>query len=150
MRTSSKIYWSGENSMKKNINIAGFKKAKSVHYSTSVTATKGEKIAVFLTTAAVFATIVASIIIGKILMFVLSIVFGILLIFGIMIFCVFRPVHKKERIANSKKVKIKTDYSYNNITGKVKDNSHIEIIKNDFSEVIDMDTEYDQIKKDNN
>lgn len=123
--------------MKNNKNIVGFEKSKSVNYSTSVTATKGEKIAIFSITALVFAVIVFSLIIDNTLMFILSIVFGILLIFGSMLFCIFRPIHKEERIANSQKVKATIDYSYNNITGNMKDNSYIEITKNDSSEIID-------------
>lgn len=123
--------------MKKNKSIAGFEKSKSVSYSTSVTATTGEKIALFLIAAVVFSVIVFSLIIDNILMFILSIVFGILLLFGTMLFCVFRPIHKEERIANAQKVKAKIDYSYNNITGKTKDNSYIEINRDGSSEIID-------------
>lgn len=123
--------------MKKNKSIVGFQKSKSVNYSTSVTATKGEKIAIFSVVVVAFAIMVFSFIIANTLVFILSVAFGMLLIFGTMIFCVFRPAHKKERMENAQKVKATVDYSYNNITGKVKDNSYIEIKGNDFSEVID-------------
>ncbi len=123
--------------MKKNKSIVGFQKSKSVNYSTSVTATKGEKIAIFSVVVVAFAIMVFSFIIANTLVFILSVAFGMFLIFGTMIFCVFRPAHKKERMENAQKVKATVDYSYNNITGKVKDNSYIEIKGNDFSEVID-------------
>ena len=138
MSTIKKYYkGNGEISMKKNKSIVGFQKSKSVNYSTSVTATKGEKIAIFSVVVVAFAVMVFSFIVANTLVFILSVAFGMLLIFGTMIFCVFRPAHKKERMENAQKVKATVDYSYNNITGKVKDNSYIEIKGNDFSEVVD-------------
>lgn len=116
--------------MKYRKNIMGFEKSKSINYSTSVTVTKGEQIAIWSTVIIYMILMLISLFIIQSLAITITIlVIGIFVIMGLMIFFVFRPLHKEERIKNSQITKATIDYSYNNITGKYKDNSKIEKIK---------------------
>lgn len=117
--------------MKYDKNIAGFEKSKSTHYSTKVTATKGERIAIWTSFVFVFALVFFSIFFLKnlVTMFI-TIGVGIIILFAIMFFCVFRPLHKEERQKNAFVTKATINQSYNNVTGKVNDNSKIEETEN--------------------
>lgn len=116
--------------MKYRKNIMGFEKSKSINYNTSVTATKGEIIAIWSTFIIYMILIIVSLFMIKSLAITITIlVVGMFVIMGIMIFFIFRPLHKEERLKNSQITKTTIDYSYNNITGEYKDNSKIEKIK---------------------
>lgn len=116
--------------MKYRKKIMGFEKSKSINYSTSVTATKGEQIAIWSVVIIYFVLILISLFIIKDLVIIITIIAGgIFVIMGIMFFIIFRPLHKEERLRNSQVTKATIDYSYNNITGEYKDNSKIEKIK---------------------
>lgn len=115
--------------MKYRKNIAGFEKSKSLNYSTSVTATKGEKIVLFLSVLVYFSMIFISIFVLKnIFISIIIFVVGIFALMGLMVFFIFRPLHMEERMENERLAKITVDRSYNNITGEFKDNSKIEEI----------------------
>lgn len=116
--------------MKYNKDVAGFKRSKSIHYSTNVAATKGEIIVIWICTILFFAMLFFSIFVLKDLnAMVITIVVGIIGMFTLMAFCVFRPLHKEEREKNAVVTKMTTNKSYNNITGKVQDDSEIEEIE---------------------
>lgn len=86
----------------KQYEIAGFRKGWEANYSTSVTATKGEKIALWGCVLLMLCAVLASLLLFKsMLAFTLCTVGGMLLIFGVMIFCIFRPKHKEERMQNA-------------------------------------------------
>lgn len=116
--------------MKYNKDVAGLKKSKSIHYSTHVTAKKGEIIIIWTCAILFFIMLFFSIFVLKNLnVMVITIVAGIIVMFTLMFLCVFRPLHKEERQANAVVTKMTTNQSYNNITGKVEDNSEIEEIE---------------------
>lgn len=115
--------------MKYNEKIAGFEKSKSINYSTQVTATKGEKIALWISVIIFFTLMFFSMFILKnIFITIIIMVVGIFSIISLMFFCVFRPLHKEERQRNAVITKSNINQSYNNITGKFEDNSKIEQI----------------------
>lgn len=116
--------------MKYRKNIMGFEKSKSINYNTSVTATKGEQIAIWSVVIIYMVLILISLFIIQSLAITITIlVVGMFVIMGLMIFFIFRPLHKEERLKNASITKATTDYSYNTITGKYKDNSQVEKIK---------------------
>lgn len=82
--------------------IAGFRKGRSYHYSSSVTVTKGEQIVIWLCVILVFCCIFAAWFVFKsIFAFMISTFLGIILIFAVMLFCFFRKKHKEERQRNA-------------------------------------------------
>ena len=98
---------------------AGFQKGAEAHYSTSVTATKGEQALVRISVFLMFAAIACSAFIWKSpLAMVLSIVGGIVLVAGAMLLCIFRPLHRAERQKNAVSGSGKVDYSYSFINGQ--------------------------------
>lgn len=102
----------------KRYEIAGFRKGWEVNYSTSVTATKGEKIALLVCVLLVMCAVLASLFVFKsMLAFILCTVGGILLLFGVMIFCIFRPKHKEERMQNAAISSGKVDEVWVNLPG---------------------------------
>lgn len=111
-------------------NIAGFEKKKSINYNTSVTATKGEKAVIWISLIIYVVMLLVSVFVFKnITVTIITMIVGIFVIMGLMVFCVFRPLHKEERKRNTRLIKATIDRSYNNITGEFKDNSKIEEIK---------------------
>ena len=111
-------------------NIAGFEKKQSINYNTSVTATKGEKVVIWISVIIyVVMLLVSAFVFKNITVTIITMVVGIFVIMGVMVFCIFRPLHKEERKRNSRLIKATIDKSYNNITGEFKDNSKIEEIK---------------------
>lgn len=82
--------------------IAGFRKGRSYHYSSSVTVTKGEQIVIWLCVVLVFCGILTALFVLKsVPAFILSVFLGIMLIFAVMLFCFFRKKHKEERQRNA-------------------------------------------------
>lgn len=102
--------------MKKRKEIAGFRKGRELHYSTSVSATKGEQIAIWgCVLLFICAVLSALFVLKSILAFVLSVVGGMILIFGVMLFCVFRPKHKEERLQNTVTSDVSVDEAWCNL-----------------------------------
>lgn len=96
--------------MKRQIELFSFRKGRELNYSTSVTATKGEKIAVWVCVLLLLCAVLAALFVFKnTLAFVLSIVGGIILIFGVILFCILRPKHREERIQNTVTSNVKVD-----------------------------------------
>lgn len=82
--------------------IAGFRKGSYYHYSSSVTATKGEQTAVWLCVILVFCGISTALFVLKSVPALLFTMFlGIMLIFAVVLFCFFRKKHKEERQRNA-------------------------------------------------
>ena len=88
--------------MKMRREIAGFRKGKEFHYSTSVAATKGEKLAVWGCALLFICGVLTAIFVLKsIPAMILSIFGGGILMLGVMFFCAFRSGHREERIQNT-------------------------------------------------
>ncbi len=105
--------------MKTRKEIAGFRKGKELHYSTSVTATKGEQTVIWLCVLLVMCVVLVAIFVFKsMLALFLSIFGGILLLFGVMLFCVFRPKHREERLQNTFTSNAKVGEAWCNLPGK--------------------------------
>lgn len=105
--------------MKMRKEIAGFRKGRSMNYFTSVTATKGEQTVIWLCVLLVMcAVLVALFVFKSMLALFLSIFGGILLLFGVMLFCVFRPKHREERLQNTFTSNVKVDEAWINLPGK--------------------------------
>ncbi len=89
--------------MKYNKNLKSAFKGKKMSYSTSVTMTKGEKIAINLYIILFIVLILLNIFIFKnIISLIISLfiyIFGLLLL---ILFFLFRPIHKSERIDNER------------------------------------------------
>lgn len=116
--------------MKYRKEIAGFRKEKGVNYNTTVTATKGEQIAIWISVVIFMIMVLLSIFVFKsVIAFIIVVATSILSIFLMMIVFIFRPIHKEERLKNTVKCDYKIDISYNNITNKYTDNSEINIRK---------------------
>lgn len=106
--------------------IAGFRKEKGVNYHTTVTLTKGEQIAVWIFAILFMMMVLLSIfVIKNILFMVLTTVGSILVMFFMILFFLFRSLHKGERIKNQIKEKYTIDTAYNNITGDVKEDKKL-------------------------
>lgn len=102
--------------------IAGFRKGWAVNYSTSVTATKGEQIAIWTCVLLMFCGVLLALFVLKsILVFVLSIVGGIILLFAVVLFCIFRGKHKEERLQNTVMTSGKVNEAWCNIPGLIRD-----------------------------
>lgn len=113
--------------MKYTKQIAGFRKEKGVNYHTSLSLTKGEQIAVWIFAILFMVIVLLSIfVIKNILFMVLTTVGSILVMFFMVLFFLFRPLHKEERIKNQIKEKYTIDTAYNNITGNVKENKKVD------------------------
>ncbi|MDE7238095.1 MAG: hypothetical protein K2N41_00090 [Lachnospiraceae bacterium] len=109
----------GISRMKKRKEIAGFRKGRALNYSTSVTATKGEQATIWLCALLVMCVVLAALFVFKsILALFLSVFGGILLLFGVMLFCVFRSKHREERLQNTVTSNGKVDEAWNNLPGK--------------------------------
>ncbi len=94
--------------------IAGFQKGVEAHHSTSVTATKGEQVLVWLSVILMFAAIASSVLIWKSpLAMMLSIVGGIVLVALTMLLCMLRPMHRAERQQNAHSEVRNVEDSYN-------------------------------------
>ncbi|MBD5530616.1 MAG: hypothetical protein HDQ98_00220 [Lachnospiraceae bacterium] len=105
--------------MKKRKEIAGFRKGRAMNYSTSVTATKGEQTVIWLCVLMVIcAVLVALFVFKSMLALFLSIFGGIILLFGVMLFCMFRPKHREERLQNTVTSNVKVDEAWLNLPGK--------------------------------
>lgn len=104
--------------MKYRKNIAGFAKGKAVNYSTSVTATKGEQILIWLEVLLFFAILALVIFVFQnFFAMILTIFLGIFIIMGTVVLCVFRKSHKEERQRNTKIVKEDVNDFYVNLPG---------------------------------
>lgn len=99
--------------------IAGFQKGVEAHHSTSVTATKGEQVLVWISVILMFAAIASSVLIWKSpLAMMLSIVGGIVLVALTMLLCMLRPMHMAERQQNAHSEVRSVDDFYNCFDGR--------------------------------
>lgn len=99
--------------------IAGFQKGVEAHHSTSVTATKGEQVLVWISVILMFAAIACSVLIWKSpLAMMLSIVGGIVLVALTMLLCMLRPMHRAERKQNAHSEVRRVDDTYSCFEGK--------------------------------
>lgn len=105
--------------MKMRKEIAGFRKGRSMNYFTSVTATKAEQTVIWLCVLLVMCVVLVAIFVLKsTLVLILSILGGVILLFGVMLFCVFRPKHREERLQNTFTSNVKVDEAWINLPGK--------------------------------
>lgn len=101
--------------MKINKNIKEFRKIKVMDYSTSVTATKIEKIIIWICFILflIFMSL-AIFVFESIAAMIITFILGYIVLFSLMLFFIFRPLHKKERINNQYADKLNIDSNLNN------------------------------------
>lgn len=77
-------------------------KGESINYNTKVTATKTEKVIIWISTVLCFSAIFYSFLFIKNILLIIEICFlSILLLIAILLIMIFRPSHKEEREENA-------------------------------------------------